>query len=68
MASVGCLFEICLWSLSRMVWSASDVFEFGLNAYCVEAMMLCLVQCVMIWLLMILSSIFPMIGSSDMGR
>ena len=68
MASVGCLFEICWLSLSRMVWSASDVLEFGLNTYCVEEMMLCLMQCVMVWPLMILSSIFPMIGSSDIGR
>jgi hypothetical protein len=43
------------------------VFEFGLNAYCVGERILCLMQCVMIWSLMILSSIFPMIGISDMG-
>ena len=68
MASVGCLFDTCWLSLSRMVWSASDVLEFGLNAYCVVAMMLCVMQCFMIWSLMILSSIFAMIGSSDIGR
>ena len=68
MASVGCLLEICWLSLSRMVCSASDVLEFGLNAYCVVAMRLCLVQWFMIWSLMILSRIFAMIGSSDIGR
>ena len=51
-----------------MVWSASEVLEFGLNAYCVDAMMLCLMQCVMIWSFISLSSIFAMMGSSEIGR
>lgn len=44
------------------------MLEFGLNAYCVGAIMLCLMQCVMIWSLIILSSIFAMMGSSEIGR
>jgi hypothetical protein len=51
-----------------MVCSASEVLEFGLKAYCEAEMMLWVVQCVMIWSLMILSSIFPMIGSNEIGR
>jgi len=51
-----------------MVWSASEVLELGLNAYWVVAMMLYLMQCVMIWSLIILSSIFAMMGSSEIGR
>ena len=68
MASVGCFFFMCFSSLSMMVCSAMLVLEFGLNAYCVRDKMLCLIRWFIIWSLMILSSILPMMGMSDMGR
>ena len=45
-----------------------EVLELGLNVYCVDEMMLYLMQCVMIWSLIILSSIFAMMGSNEIGR
>ncbi len=47
--------------------SAIVVPEFGLNAYCVGEMMLLFVRCSIIWLLMIVSNIFAMMGRSDIG-
>lgn len=66
-ATVGCLFLICLWSLSRIACNAMEVVELGRNAYCVLEMRLCVMQCAMIWSLMMVSNIFPIIGRSDMG-
>ena len=61
MASVGCFLFMCFSSLSIMVCSAMLVLEFGLKAYCVAAMILCWMQCIIIWVLMSLSNILPMI-------
>ena len=48
--------------------SAAVVLEFGLNAHCVDDIMLCLVMCVMSCDFMIVSCIFAIIGNSDIGR
>lgn len=65
MARVGCFFRACMWSLSMMVWSARVVLELGRNAYCVGEMMLCVVRCVMSWLLMRVSSSLAMMGRRE---
>ena len=67
MASVGCPLDLYLWSLFIMVWSASVVLEFGLNAYCVLDMILYLMRCVIIWLFMSMSRILAMMGSREIG-
>lgn len=48
MASVGCLLDLCLWSLFSTVCRASVVLEFGLKVYWVGDMILYFVRCVMI--------------------
>lgn len=67
-ASVGFLASRCLCMLFMMVCSASVVLEFGLKAYCVGEMMSLFIRCVMICLLVMVSSILPMIGRSEIGR
>ena len=51
-----------------IVCNASVVLEFGLKAYCVGDIKLCLVRCFMSWSLMIVSKSFAMIGRREMGR
>ena len=51
-----------------IVCSASVVFECGLKAYCVGEIMLCVSRCVISCLFMIVSSILPIMGSSEIGR
>ena len=48
--------------------SASVVLDFGLKAYCVEESMLWFRRCFISWLLMRVSNVFAMMGSSEMGR
>lgn len=67
-ASVGLLWNLCLCRSLRMVWSANVVLELGLKAYCVRDMMLYFVRCVISCLLMIVSSVFAIIGRREMGR
>lgn len=43
-ARVGFRFDLCLWMLSMMVCNASVQLEFGLKAYWVGEMTLCLVR------------------------
>lgn len=66
-ASVGCLFCLCLWISSMIVCSASVVLELGLKAYCVGEMILCLVRCSMIWLLIRVSMSLAMMGRREIG-
>ena len=68
MARVGCLFCLCLCILLSTACKAIVVFEFGLNAYCVGEMILCVVRCVISWLLMRVSRIFAIMGRSEIGR
>ena len=67
-ASVGLCLCLCLCMMLVIVWSASVVLESGLNAYCVGDMRLCFMRWFMSWVLIIVSSSFAMMGSSEMGR
>lgn len=68
MASVGLCLCVCFCMLFMIVCNAVVVLEFGLNAYCVGDIMLCVVRCSISWSLISLSNIFAIIGSSDIGR
>jgi hypothetical protein len=68
MARVGDLSRMLLKMLLIIVCSASVVLELGLNAYCVGEMMLCFVRWVMTCSFMMVSNIFAMMGSSEIGR
>ena len=66
-ASVGLRKCICFRILSVTVCSASVVLESDLKAYCVFEMMSCLYRWFISWSFMMVSSVFAIIGSREMG-
>lgn len=68
MARVGCFLWMLVLNWLMMFVSAMVVLECGRNANWMGEMISCLVQWSIICWLIILSKIFPIIGSSEIGR
>ena len=68
MARVGCFLFVLVVISSMIAVRAIVVSELGRKAYWSEDIRLCVVKWCMSCLLMRVSNILPMIGSSEMGR